>query len=609
MPAQKKGETQMQKSNKKTIIKPVGALSVRNIHEKDPIAPSKNHRGITLIALIITIIVMIILVGVTINIALNGGLFETTEKAAKGTQIEADREILQVGVAGALVSEEGITKESLQNNLPEEWNVNGEGPFTVISPNGNKFTVNLDGTIETNNEEDTEIPEVEKVMDEYPGDITDNGTRDGTESNPYMINSMEDLVAFGELVDMGETYEGKIVKLGYNLDFKSNNSYINPNEPYTSKEKGEQIDINENGTIESIKTEVTTGRGFNGIGKVVGASSSGPITGQTSFKGTFEGNGKIISNFYQNLMIVAEEGVNDIGIIFSTSLFASNEGTIRNLGIKLAKNSILYSGFVGINGNYVMMDDLEETNSSASIENCFCTVLEGSFSVPGLIAINVGTVENSYTSGKISLSRVEEIGLGGIGICNESYGGTIKNCYSLILDEDGNKISLPLIISVNDSTNTKKATIENCYNPSGTIVGSIRGGSIVDIRNCYSTGNLTNVKGGIVGTTGDRYSNLTTITLDNCYFKGRIDYSTSYNPPVIDGLVGNKTDKTTITNSKYLEKSLYVNGELQPDDENAATEEEMNTYMKSVLEVVNGDGAFKEDTNNINNGYPILSWQ
>ena len=29
----------------------------------------------------------------------------------------------------------------------------------------------------------------------------------------------------------------------------------------------------------------------------------------------------------------------------------------------------------------------------------------------------------------------------------------------------------------------------------------------------------------------------------------------------------------------------------------------------SVLEVVNGEGAFKEDVNNINGGYPILEWQ
>ena len=196
-----------------------------------------------------------------------------------------------------------------------------------------------------------------------------------------------------------------------------------------------------------------------------------------------------------------------------------------------------------------------------------------------------------------------------IGICRETYGGTIKNCYSLMLKENGSNIISPLIDRITYHEITVKTTIENCFNPSGIIVGRIDRGATVDIKNCYALGNVTGVRGGIVGSSGDRYNNLTTITLDNCYFKGRIDYTTDNSSYDVDGLVGDRGDKVTITNSKYLEKSLYLNGELQPDDENAATEEEMNTYMKSVLEVVNGDGAFKEDTNNINNGYPILSWQ
>ena len=31
--------------------------------------------------------------------------------------------------------------------------------------------------------------------------------------------------------------------------------------------------------------------------------------------------------------------------------------------------------------------------------------------------------------------------------------------------------------------------------------------------------------------------------------------------------------------------------------------------MPSVISVINGDNVFVEDTNNINNGYPILKWQ
>lgn len=45
----------------------------------------KSQKGITLIALVITIIVMLILVGVTITMAVNGGLFENAQEAGRKT--------------------------------------------------------------------------------------------------------------------------------------------------------------------------------------------------------------------------------------------------------------------------------------------------------------------------------------------------------------------------------------------------------------------------------------------------------------------------------------------------------------------------------------------
>ena len=45
----------------------------------------RTQKGITLIALVITIIVMLILVAVTITMAVNGGLFQYASDAAKGT--------------------------------------------------------------------------------------------------------------------------------------------------------------------------------------------------------------------------------------------------------------------------------------------------------------------------------------------------------------------------------------------------------------------------------------------------------------------------------------------------------------------------------------------
>ncbi len=45
----------------------------------------KGQKGITLVALVITIIVMLILVGVSVTVALNGGLFDTAKDATTKT--------------------------------------------------------------------------------------------------------------------------------------------------------------------------------------------------------------------------------------------------------------------------------------------------------------------------------------------------------------------------------------------------------------------------------------------------------------------------------------------------------------------------------------------
>ena len=73
----------MQKEKTKKIANHVGA--------DGPVCP--NHRGITLIALVITIIVMLILVGVSVTVALNGGLFSTAQGAARDTEAEKEKEL------------------------------------------------------------------------------------------------------------------------------------------------------------------------------------------------------------------------------------------------------------------------------------------------------------------------------------------------------------------------------------------------------------------------------------------------------------------------------------------------------------------------------------
>lgn len=100
----------------------------------------KKQNGITLIALIITIIVMLILVGVTVNVALNGGLFATAKQAAYQTEISTIQEQLEIAKAskiadnkGIIPTDYGITIESL--DIPNELK-NKYSSKLIISKDG-----------------------------------------------------------------------------------------------------------------------------------------------------------------------------------------------------------------------------------------------------------------------------------------------------------------------------------------------------------------------------------------------------------------------------------------------------------------------------------------
>ena len=138
----------------------------------------KNEKGITLIALIITIIVMLILVAVTISVALNGGLFNNAREAKEGTQKQVSKEELISAIVGAydktgnfvvgnVVLPKGTkwctkTDESYKDvtqdqDTPTNW---------VITETGNKFYIDANGTVldeEPEQEFDDLMPTVEEL--------------------------------------------------------------------------------------------------------------------------------------------------------------------------------------------------------------------------------------------------------------------------------------------------------------------------------------------------------------------------------------------------------------------------------------------------------------
>ena len=102
-----------------------------------------------MIALIITIIVMLILVGVTVTVAINGGLFEKSKEAAKGTEIEREKEELTSAITTAYNVETGNVDRTKLKDALSGWTVDGEegGPYTVKSPKQNIYNVATNGTI------------------------------------------------------------------------------------------------------------------------------------------------------------------------------------------------------------------------------------------------------------------------------------------------------------------------------------------------------------------------------------------------------------------------------------------------------------------------------
>ena len=114
---------------------------------------------------------MLILVGVTVTVAINGGLFEKSKEAAKGTEIEREKEELTSAITTAYNVETGkVDKTKLKDALGTGWSL-AEGdtaPYTVTSPKGNKFTVSTDGTIEyTGKEGDDNPPSGDDVPSTY----------------------------------------------------------------------------------------------------------------------------------------------------------------------------------------------------------------------------------------------------------------------------------------------------------------------------------------------------------------------------------------------------------------------------------------------------------
>ena len=428
--------------------------------------------------------------------------------------------------------------------------------------------------------------EIEQVTDIKPGELE----TDETDANTYIINSIEDLVVFASDVRNGNTYEGKTVKLGLSLDFSSNKSYVDPL----------RTDYGEYGYNGELKTLLTSGEGFKPIGTTYDANVS-----TNYFEGTFDGSYNVIYNLYQNY-----EDSDNTSII---GLFTTNAGLIENLklesiNIKGTTNNLhlLIGGIAGRNNN----GNIEQCSTSGNI-TLIANGVKSTY-VGGINAQSIGEenkIDKCSSNVNIHVTSVNEnknsVSVVGIG------SGKISNCYfSGNLDIDG-KILGGKTISGIGSGEIKNSynigTIKNKTNYNNSedvyISGIMYGGN--NISNCYNIGEIIceNPKMYISGIC----SNANNGEINNCYNIGKIEGTGT---TIIGGSLIGYTSNQKILNSKWL-KGTFSNAIGNKVGEVTENVEEINSIenMPSILSIINQEKCFKEDVNNINNGYPILNWQ
>ena len=499
---------------------------------------TKENKGITLIALIMTIIILLILAGITIG-ALTGenGIISNSKTAREETEIANEKEILEKATVEAMGKNKygNIEESELQSALNKET---GDGKTEAVNT-GEEFEVLF---IESNRyyivDKDGNIGDTQNVVeDNNPGNITvgiNGETLDGSADHPYEIWCIEDLCAFSKSVNEGEDYDEDNVKLMTTLNFNSSLSYSDSKNKYRYDETANAYIVDE--TSEKTLKELITDE--NGIGFIpIGRSSA---DAKARFKGTFDGNGNEVKNIYVNtpnnaglfggVFQATVENIKISGSIISTEnnaggIIANGAATIRNCinqASVTAKNTA--GGIVGDGGwQSILLENCSNTGNIYS-ETYWAGGIAGSFAKKIINCYNVGNIEGKNNSAGIVAQSAGKI--------------EITNC-----SNQGNVKSKTVRSGGIMAYEYDEATINNCYNIGDIITEGEMNTSVHSkgiggtyINNCYNMGELESTRKCYA--IGDK-------TIKNCYYNSTV--------------TGKVEDENSITDISVLDKNEFVN--------------------------------------------------
>lgn len=578
---------------------------------------NKMQKGITLVALIITIIVLLILAVVTIReITGEGIIYYAKDAADKAAASEEQERIKLATIKIRNLDNKELNKENMRAELEKSY----KAEDIEISSNTDLLFIRMKNKRVYEVDKNGNVTWLDLVKDTTPGILAGKGT----EAEPYLIESIEDLVQFSKMVNEGIITD-EFVKLNVSLNMYSYASYVDYNTKAFNEYFEDELTLME---------ELITNKGFIPIGN----------NDINYFSGNFDGSGKTIHRMYINrsedyvgLFGYTKADIYNLnlkncsingGKYIGSCVGYTGESNIRN--IESSGTIVAGSNTKNVGGIIGGVDRVSQNKDIIDIEN----IRNNISIVSNQVKTNIGGVIGSITTsvpGNVNIIRCSNAGLinskggssvGGIvgwtNIYENSSTISVSKCFNeakLSIDTTGTcymgglfgylRIEANVSILIDECYN--KGNIY-CYNATGGNIGGIEGyrywGGSTE-QNTYNTGNiyLSNVqKLNVGGLNGYMNGNTTT----NCYNIGEI-IATNVDNCNIGGLIGaTNSNDGRVKNCYYYIQSEYP-GVAKLPNSNVGGKDRFNPNLKNMSEIL-GD-KFITDTNNINNGYPILKWQ
>ena len=129
----------------------------------------KENKGITLVALIITVIILLILAGISLNLVIGeNGIIEKSKMAGKTSTREGIRESLEMEVARSYDDDVTLDAQKLKNNIMEEFpnaKIIGDKFPIIVIIQGYAYEIDENGKVEYLGKEEELIDKTEIKVD------------------------------------------------------------------------------------------------------------------------------------------------------------------------------------------------------------------------------------------------------------------------------------------------------------------------------------------------------------------------------------------------------------------------------------------------------------